>query len=95
MPQIVIPMVSIEVPSNIATYLAPKIPPAIALPVTTTTSTSEAAVTSTRQIEDLIKSTEEMKIQVTEIKKLKEMVTSLENKYKLSQINYTEEERKK
>jgi len=33
---------------------------------------------------------EEMKIQATEIKKLKEMVTSLENNYELSQINYTE-----
>jgi len=37
---------------------------------------------------------EEIKIQANEIKKLKEMVTSLENNYELSQINYTEEERK-
>lgn len=37
---------------------------------------------------------EEMKIQATEIQKLKEMVTRLEHNYEISQINYAEEERK-
>ena len=37
---------------------------------------------------------EEMKIQETEMHKLKEKVTSLEYNYEISQINYTEEKRK-
>ena len=86
-------MVSRVVPSTIATSLAPNIPPATTLPVKTP-STSEAVVTSTKQTEDLINSMEEMKIQATKIKKLKETVTNLERNYELSQINYTEEERK-
>ena len=35
-----------------------------------------------------------MKIQATEIQKLKEKVTSLEHNYEISQINYTKEERR-
>lgn len=83
-PQTVIPIISIAVPSTIATSLAPNIPLATALPVTTIASTSKVAVISTKKIEDLIKSMEEMKIQAIEIKKLKEMVTSLEKNYELS-----------
>lgn len=93
-PQIVTPMVSTVVPSTIATSLAPNIPLATTLPTIIITSTSEVVVTSKKQIEDLIKSMEEMKIQSIEIKKLKEIVTSLERNYELSQINYTEEERR-
>lgn len=93
-PCLVVPIVSTEVPSTIAATLTPKIPLTIAPPVIATSSTSEAATTSTKQTEDLIKSMEEMKIQATEIQKLKEMVTILEHNYEISQINYTEEERK-
>jgi len=66
MHQTIIPIISTTVPSTIATSLAPNIPPAIALPIITT-STSEVAATSTKQIEDFVKSVEEMKIQATEI----------------------------
>lgn len=74
-------------PSTITPALAPNIPLATAQIVTTPTCTSEVAVDSTKQTEDLIKSMEEMKIQESEIKKLKEMVSSLESNYELSQIN--------
>ena len=65
MPQTVIHIISIVVPSTVATSLAPNIPLERALPVTTTRSTSQAAVTSTKQTKDLIKSMEEMKSQET------------------------------
>lgn len=50
--------------------------------------------TSTQSTEYLIKSMEEMKLQVTELQKVKQKFTTLEKKYDLSKINYAEERRK-
>jgi len=47
MPQTVVPIVSTTVPSTIASALAPNVPLTTTLPITTTTSTSEATTTST------------------------------------------------
>jgi len=50
--------------------------------------------TSTQSTEDLIKSMVEMKLQVTELQKVKEKFTTLEQNYDLPKINYAEEKRK-
>lgn len=73
-PQTVIPIVSIIVPSTLATALAPTIPLATTFPVTSTsvgTGTSTSTGTPTKKIVELIKAMEEMSIQATELKKLR------------------------
>ena len=76
MPQTAIPIVSTAVPSTIVASLVPNVP--------LRAGTFETTTTSTQQTEDLIKSMEEMKIQATEIHKLKEKVTRLEYNYEIS-----------
>jgi len=93
----IIPIDSIAMPSTLANALAPNLPLVTALPTTgptSTTGTSTTTTTSTQKTKELMKFMEEMKIQATEIQKLKEKVTSLEHNYEISQINYTKEERR-
>jgi len=90
-PKTMIPTVSMTVPSTLATSLAPTTPPTTALPITVD---STSASTSTEKIAKLVKAMEEMTIQATELKTLKEKVSSLEIDYKLEQIQQKEEERK-
>ena len=80
-PQTVIPIVSIVVPSTLAASLAPTAPPTTTLPDTTEFTTTS---TSTEKITELVKAMEEMSIQATELKGLKEKVTSLETDWHLA-----------
>ena len=90
-PRTVIPTVSLAVPSTLATSLARTIPLATTLPVT---GTSTSTGTSTEKTTELVKAMEEMTIQATELKKLREKVSSLETDCKLEQIQQKEEAQK-
>ena len=85
-PQKVIPMVSTVVQSTLATTLAPNVPLATAETITGTTQ----AETSGQSTEELINSMEEMKLQVSELQKVKEKFVTSEQKYDVSKINFTE-----
>jgi len=79
------------------TFLAPTLPLVTTLPIagtTSTTGTSTSAGTSTEKIDEMIKAMERMSIQATELKKLKEQISSLQTNYKLEQIQNKEEEPK-
>lgn len=90
-------VVSIAVPSTLGTTLAPNIPVAIAEVVlgTTITGTTELAQGSTTNLstEELKRSTEDMKLQVSELRKVKEQYANLEKMYDLSKISIVEESR--
>lgn len=88
----IIPTLSTIVPSTLAASLAPTAPLATALPITIESTTS--AGTSTKKATELIKVMEEMSIQATKLKKLKEKVASLETDCKLAQIHQREETQK-
>lgn len=93
-PQTIIPTVSTTILSTLVATLAPTIPPATTLPVIGTTSgtgTSTSIETPTEKTAKLIEAMEEMSIQATELKKLREQVSSLENNCKLVQIQHKEE----
>lgn len=82
-PQIVIPAISTIVPYTLVDSLAPTVLPATAIPITgTSTSLGSFAEKTTK----IVKSIEEMIIQATELKRLREKVSSLETKFKLTQI---------
>jgi len=88
-PQTIISTISTAIPSSLATTLAPTLPLAIALLVTGTladTGTSKSTGTPIENTIELIKAMEEMSIHDTELKKLREQVTSLETNCKLAQI---------
>ena len=74
-----------------AAYLASTAPPATSLPITTESTTTG---TSTEKTTELVKAMEEMSIQATELKRLKEKVISLETDYQLAQIQQKEEAQK-
>lgn len=96
-PQTVIPTVSTSVTSTLATSLAPTIPTVIALLVLGTTSaigTSTSIGITTEKTDELVKVMEQMSIQATKLKKLREKVTSLETSCSLAQIQHKEETRK-
>ena len=76
-----IPTISTVVPSTLAASLAPTAPPATTLPITTESKTTG---TSTEKIAELVKAMEDMSIQTTELKMLKEKVKSLETDCKLA-----------
>ena len=59
---------------------------------TTTTGTTPAGISSL-STEELIKSMEEMKLQVLELQKVKEQYVTLEQRYDLSKINFAEKVR--
>lgn len=90
-PQTIIPTVSTTLPSTLAAMLAPTRPPATTLPVT---GTSMSTWTSTEKTAKLVKAMEEMTIQATKLKKLREQVSSLETDYKLAWIQQKEEAQK-
>ena len=93
-PQTIIPRVTTVVPSTLAAALAPMLPPATALPVIGTTSSTGISIsteTTTEKTTKLIKAMEEMSIQANELKKLREQVTSLETNCKLAQIQHKKE----
>jgi len=72
-------MVSTTVPSTLATTLAPNVPLEIAETIGVT-GTAQVG-TSSQSTEELIKSMDEMKLQVTELQKVKEKFITLEQKY--------------
>ena len=84
-------MVSIAVPSTMAASLGPTVPPATTMKVT---GTSTNARTSIEKTIELVKAMEEMSIQATELKRLKEKVKSLETNCQLAQIQQKEEAQK-
>jgi len=77
-------MVSTTVPSTLVASLSPTAPPATTLLVTTE-STTAAGARGDKEIE-LVKAMEDMFVQATEMKILKEKVASLEADCKLSQL---------
>lgn len=86
-----IPIITIAAPSTVAASLAPIAPLATTLPVTTEFT---IAGTSTEKTTELVKAMEEMSIQATELKRLKEKVASLETDCKLAQKQQKEEAQK-
>lgn len=90
-PHTVIPTVFTTLHSRLATSLAPTVPPATTMLVT---GTSTSAGTSTKKTAKLVKAMEEMTIQATELKTLREKVSSLEIDYKFAQIQQKEEAQK-
>jgi len=89
-------MVSTAVPSTLGPSLAPNVPVVTTEVITgttiagTTTVGTTQAGTSGQSTEELIKSMEELKLQVSELQKVKEKFVTLEQKYDLSKINFTE-----
>lgn len=86
-----IPTVTTVVLSTLAASLVPIAPLATKLPITTESTT---VGTSTEKTTELVKAMEEMSIQVTELKRLKEKVEILETECKLAQIQKREERQK-
>jgi len=80
----IIPTVSTMVPSTLVASLAPTAPPTIALPVTA--EYSATTCTQGEKAAELVKAMEEMSIQATKMKRLKEKVASLETDCKLAQL---------
>jgi len=78
----IIPRVCTTVPSTLAASLAPTAPPLTTLPVTA----KSTIVTEARgdKATELTKAMEDMFIQATEMKRVKEKVASLETDYKLA-----------
>ena len=94
-----IPVVSTTVPSTFATALAPSVPLVTGETITgTSTRTTQIGTTEAKTSglsrKELIKSMEEMKLQVFELQKVKEKFVTLEQKYDVSKINFAEEVRK-
>ena len=87
----VIPIVTTVVPSTLAEELAPKVPLAIAVQVTSSTTLAIESSTTTTQhyyeASKLVKAMEEMSLQTNEINKLKKVIENLEDTNKLAQIN--------
>jgi len=81
-----------KVPSTLAASFAPTTPPTTTLPITT--ESTIATSTSIEKIVELVKTMEEMSIQATKLKILKEKVVSLEIDCKLAQIQSREETQK-
>lgn len=92
-PQNLVPMVSTSVPSTLAVALAPIDPLTTAKTIEMTSTGTSQVGTSNQSTEDLIKSMEEMKLQVFELKKVKEKFITLEKKYDVLKFNFAEEVR--
>jgi len=78
--------------------LALTIPLVTALPVAGTTSatgTSTSTWMTTERADELVKAMEQMSIQVTKLKKLRENVTSQKTNCSLAEIQHKQETRKK
>lgn len=92
-----IPVVSTLVPSTLGATLAPNIPTVTAEVVTSTTTTGKTRVahdsTVNLSTEELIKSMEDMKLQVSKLKKVQDKYVNLEQRYVLSKINVAEKKR--
>jgi len=86
----VIPVISTVVPSTLAIALVPNVPMATAKAVTGAGTGRAPARTSYLSTEELIKSMEEIKLQVSELQKVKEKYVTLEQNYDLSKINFAE-----
>ena len=97
-PTTLIPMVTIIVPSTLVEELAPKVPLATTVPVTSsTTSAIESSTIEVHKFDEarkLVKSMEDMSIQKNEINRFKEKIKNLEDAKKLAQINAKTEEQK-
>ena len=83
-----IPVVSTIVPSTLGVALAPTIPAVTAKVVIGTTTTGIEGVAqgniSNLSTEELIKSMEDLKLQVSQLNKVKEQYANLEQRYDLS-----------
>lgn len=94
----VIPVVTIVVPSTLAESLAPIVPMATTLPVTSsTTSTMESSTTIAQHIDEaskLVKAMQDMSIQTKNINRLKEQLKILEYENKLAKIMHKNEEQR-
>lgn len=93
-PQNVVPGVTTMVPSTLETVLALNVPLATAATIEKTGIGTSQAGTSNQSTKELIKSMEEMKLQVTELQKVKHKFITLEQKYDVSKFNFAEEMRK-
>lgn len=103
-PQNVVRVISTVVPSTLAIVLAPNDPLATAETIGVTCTGTGTCIgigtgttqigTSSQSTEELIRSMEEMKLQVSELQKVKEKFVTLEQKYDVSKINFAEEVRK-
>jgi len=91
-PQNVVLVFSTAVPSTLATTFAPNIPLVIAetIEVIGRDIGTTQVGTLGQSTEELIKSMEEMKLQVFELRKVKEKFVTLEQKYDVSKINFVE-----
>lgn len=85
-PPNVIPVVSTAVPSTLATTLIHNVPMATAELVTGTSTRTTPTRTLGLSTKELIKSKEEMKLQVSKLQKVKEKYVTLEQSYDLSKI---------
>jgi len=94
----VIPTVTTIVPSTLAASLPPIAPLAIALTAATASTSIEGSTTTAAQPSDearkLVKAMENMSIRTTEINKLKEKISSLEDENKLAQVMHKNEVQK-
>jgi len=83
-----IPTVTTTVSSTLETSLAPTSPLATTLPTVTTSTSATGSTTVATHKSDvaskLVKAVEDMSIQTTEINKLKEKITSVEDEKKLA-----------
>lgn len=80
----VIPIVTTIVPSTLVASLAPTTPLATTLPTSTTSTLATTQLGD--EASKLVKAMEDMSIQTTEINKIKEKITSLENDSKLHRL---------
>lgn len=85
----VILTISIAVPSTLEASLASTAPPAATLPVIAESTTVVGA--TGEKVAEFVKAMEDMSIQATEMKRLKENVASLEIDCKLAQLKQKEE----
>lgn len=90
-PPEVIPIVTTIVPSTIGSALAPNVPAITTQVIIGKSSTRAAPSSSTNMsIEELIKAMEELKLQVSQLKLVKDQLAKAERNYDISKINVVE-----
>ena len=87
-PPEVIPTITIAVPSTIASASAPNVPAPTAEVMTGTETAAPAPGSSTNMsTEELIKAMEELRLQVSELKQVKEKLAKVEKSYDKSKLS--------
>jgi len=88
------PTVTTVVPSTTGLALAPNVPVATTQVITGTTLAGAApGISTSMTTEELIKAMEEMKLQVSELKQVKEKLAKIEQSYDKSKISVAEKTR--